>query len=612
MEKIFQFLKPGTNSIKNHHHIKAASVSFVVYMIILLVFSSTVLAEGGGRYLTKDAWSFGVQGDTQWTIAEDAANPNFVAGSILTQVNDAFIKHGVKLVIAMGDLSDRAKPGAMATRADYAKSLYDAGIGFFPMRGNHESYGWLFNYAPVEAEASAMLKMFPQTQKEMFGASNLSSPTILEGKENTELKGLSYSFDYGPNGGNVRFIILDTEDTKCETTKMTRNGTTNPYWAKECTNFPIPSQQDWISERVDINTRNTTHAIVLAHRAPLSQNHIDSPFVPNTIFGQKPYRLDHNLEEQNIFFESMDRNGVKLYLGAHDHIHHRSIIKGPDGKSQLQEIIAAGLSTKFYEPAPIPYPKKDRQGNITIDDQWYGQKERETPLSQEENNIGYYIYTVDGPRMTVDYYSDIKGNFQSSRDYPYGANNPDYPLGVTPELNFVKKETFGYSLNGKEFLVTHGESYAVVKDSYKKTSVTILDGKNNSTAMDGNKRRLTKTVETGWVKNPDPYILKSDILSLWGMDELGSNGQADTYVLSISYTPDKIRSISKTGIIATFVKGKWVNAVDENFGGTGKFIKGKYKQGYSLGTYGYDQITKTAWAVLNYNADFAIAIDVEK
>jgi hypothetical protein len=592
------------------HFIMKKLTCLFLLCIALFSFSTLAFAEGGGRYQSTDSWSFGVHGDTQWTIAEDAANPDFVAGSILTQVNDEFINHGVKLVIALGDMSDRAKPGAMKTRAEFTKPLYDAGIGFFPMRGNHEAFGWMFNNGTVEAEIGEMLENFPQTQKEMFGVSNLSSPTMLDGKENKDLAGLSYSFDYGLKGSNVRFVILDTEDTSCETTEMNINGTKNPYWPKACRNYPIPSQQEWVNGRLKKTDRNTTHAIVLSHRAPISQNHTDSPFNPNTIFGQKPYNSDHNPEAQNAFFESMEKNGVRLYLGAHDHIHHRSIITSPDGKAKLQEIIAAGLSTKFYEPSPIPFPGKDRDGNVTTPDQWYGQKEREISLSQEIKNIGYYIYTVDGPRLTVDYYSDSKGNFESNSNYPYGENNPDYPKGVTPKLQFNKKETFGYSLNGKEFLVAQGNSYTVVQDRFGKISARIIHGLNNSKSVDANNRALTKVIDTGWIKNPAPHKLISDCFSLWGMSDLGANGLTDTYVLSISFDREKRASNPDSMIyISTFVDGKWVNAVNENFGGNKKFIRGKYKSEYQLGTFGYDSKSKTAWAVLNYNADFAVAIE---
>ncbi len=63
---------------------------------------------------------------------------------------------------------------------------------------------------------------------------------------------------------------------------------------------------------------------------------------------------------------------------------------------------------------------------------------------------------MDGPRLSVDYYADSRGNFQSGKSFPFGENNPAYPGGVTPQFHFIKKENFGYSLNGKGFLVAQG------------------------------------------------------------------------------------------------------------------------------------------------------------
>jgi hypothetical protein len=99
-------------------------------IIIITCFTALVFAEGGGRYQSRDAWSFGVHGDTQWTIEEDASNPDFVSGAMIKQVNDEFIKHGVKLVIALGDLSDRAKPGAMGTRQNLQNNCMMQVLGF--------------------------------------------------------------------------------------------------------------------------------------------------------------------------------------------------------------------------------------------------------------------------------------------------------------------------------------------------------------------------------------------------------------------------------------------------------------------------------------------------
>jgi hypothetical protein len=57
--------------------------------------------------------------------------------------------------------------------------------------------------------------------------------------------------------------------------------------------------------------------------------------------------------------------------------------------------------------------------------------------------------------------------------------------------------------------------------------------------------------------------------------------------------------------------GRWVNAVDMNFGGIGTFVAGPYAPGYGLGAYGFDPSTHTAWAVINYNGDFAVARDIK-
>jgi len=37
-----------------------------------------------------------------------------------------------------------------------------------------------------------------------------------------------------------------------------------------------------------------------------------------------------------------------------------------------------------------------------------------------------------------------------------------------------------------------------------------------------------------------------------------------------------------------------------------RFVLGPWNSSYDLGTYGIDASTNTAWAVINYNADFAV------
>ena len=153
----------------------------------------TLLAVGAGE-ASALPFKFGVMSDTQWVDTgvpgnDTTHNPNTVAASIIKPLNQQFINAGVNFVIQVGDLVDVYSPTSMAYRASLAQPLYNAGIGFFPLRGNHER-----DYAAV----SDVKNNFPQMTGagNMFGATNYSA----QGPNS-----LSYSFDYN----NARFVLLD-------------------------------------------------------------------------------------------------------------------------------------------------------------------------------------------------------------------------------------------------------------------------------------------------------------------------------------------------------------------------------------------------------------------
>jgi len=452
------------------------------------------------------------------------------------------------------------------------------------MRGNHETYANPANSYGIPA----FLSNFPQTVgadiTKTFGAINFSSP-ILAGSFPDDLKGMSYSFDYGAPGNNARFVIIDD----WATINKRADAAGYPY------GYSIADQQSWISSRLDKNSRGAAHAFVFSHQNLMGENHQDTLFSGYS---------DANPGMQNAFYASLQNNNVMYYISGHDHIHQRSIINSPNGAYKVHELICASNSSKFYTP------------KSPTDANWKGHKRAETSLSQERYTVGYYIFTVDGPIVTVDYYSDDHGNWQSDANYPYGA---DLPLNITPTFNFVKKETWSYSLNGQEFLVPQGSPYTLVADSFESTNARILGGVNGSTATDYNLRPLTKAVNTGWIdvdswrskcyhwfrrNSSDPA---SDILNLTGMADLGSD-RTDIFSLSMTYSDlSSLYHRGGFGLATKDESGNWVNAVDMNFGGTKLFILGPWKSQYGLGTYGIDPSTKTAWAVINYNSDFAVA-----
>jgi hypothetical protein len=508
----------------------------------------------------------------------------------------------VKFVIQVGDLTENGNDADIMERATAAQPLIDAGIGFFPMRGNHETYA-----NPVNGFGIPQFhRSFPQTQSGIFIKNNgreyklgrnLSSPT-LEGSYPDDLKGMTYSFDYGKDGNNARFVIIDDWVTS---NKNVAPGNGYNY------GYSIGEQQGWLSNRLDKNTRGTEHAFVFSHQNLIGENHQDSLFQGYTY---------SNPDMQNAFFASLYNNDVKYYISGHDHIHQRSIIASPDGLSKVQEIIGASNSSKFYTPKSLTETKWIDPVTLV------NQKIRETSLSQERYTVGYYIYTVDGPCVTVDYYSDDHGNWLSDNNYPNGTSDPLHPNQVTPTFSFVKKETWGYCQNGKEFLVPQGATYATVEDSFEGTTARILDGTNNSTAQDYNLRPFTKAVNTGWVDvdnwcrkypprkwNPD-LDLASNILKLQGITDL-NNTHTDTYALSLTYDHHRLLPIQLgkglLGLVTRDEKGHWINAIDKNEGGIKKFVIGPYKSEYELGTYGIDMKTRSVWAVINHTGDFAAA-----
>ncbi|HEX2768352.1 MAG TPA: metallophosphoesterase, partial [Geobacteraceae bacterium] len=124
------------------------SSSFVTLwtLFFTLVFVGSALAQ---------TWKFGVMSDTQWIGTDDGKNPNSVSVDIIKAVNQEFINKGVKFVVQVGDLCDNGSvPAGEDTRAAFAQDLYNAGIGFFPFRGNHDS---------SVAAAAEFLRIYPQT-----------------------------------------------------------------------------------------------------------------------------------------------------------------------------------------------------------------------------------------------------------------------------------------------------------------------------------------------------------------------------------------------------------------------------------------------------------------
>jgi hypothetical protein len=589
--------------------------------------TSATTQSASTQSLTASAWKFGVMSDTQWTYppGDDNYNPNTAAVGIANQIQQQLINSGVNFVVHVGDLCDNANLSSSSspansnavagedTRALYAQSLYNAGIGFFPLRGNHDDAQ--SPLATGAAIAKEFARIYPQTQtgqhnttpSDILGSfasndqwvpvdaknnpyatktgsaftvgSNFSSP---DPWGDGGLKGLSYSFDFN----NVRCILLDQFVPSTGNANYLMEGTIG---GSPLTNGNT-GQQSWISAQLAARAAGS-HAFVFAHKGLLTCNHADNLFSPASGANATPA---YNPNAQNAFFKSLKSNNVAYYFNGHDHMNDRSIVTSPDGSSSVIQILAASNSSKFYPPqgsgtntTTIPIGKSV--------DTFYNSTPRRQVVSQELYTIGYYIVTVNGPVVNVDYYAaDV---------FPYYSSGSEMLVSTAQGLNFTKRESFGYSLNGKQFIVAQGKPYNVVQDSSSGgTAAKILGGVNGSKAQDACGLAYVKVVNTGWSSATSSTM--SDILWLWGINPLLENSSVDVYALSLG---------SATALNASYVictqdaYGNWTNAVNLNSGGTKNFVIGAWNSSYGLGTFGIDPSTNTAWAVLNYTGVFAIA-----
>jgi hypothetical protein len=519
---------------------------------------------------SSNAWAFGVLSDTQWKLT--AGGENTCATGIIDALNDQFIGHQCKFVIQVGDLADKEYVTIdgikyrtpLPTRAAHAQVLYDNGIGFFPVRGNHEA----------SATAAGEVKtLFPQTQGQganVAGATNFDSPVL--GVNGNALTGLSYSFDYN----NVRCVLID-QFTRFDNSNYT-TGTNNDN---------AVDQVSWITSRLSSHTGSDKHTFIFSHKNLIGQNHKDVLFGAN---------LTSNAAARDTFISACANNGVRYCLGGHDHMHHRSLVSTNDKSASVGQIICSSNSYKFYIPKA-------------------GDDGRETPVTQELFTVGYYIFTVDGPRVTVDFYSASHGS-------DYG----DIDMVDAPPFAFYLRERFGYSLNGEQYLVERGESYAGIESTYNGTKAKILSGTNGNTETDFLARQLQKTLCTGWA-DATTAGAASHVFSIWGMvDNLSLYSEAlpgllpaadestetDVYALAMTYDPKKVRPSDLVSgrfvVISKDDEENWVSAVDLNTGGAKTFVYGPWKATYGLGTYGVDPRTRTVWAVLNHEGDFALKL----
>ena len=349
--------------------------------------------------------------DTQWVTNTDVANnPGTVPVSVINQVNQQFINAGVKFVVQDGDLVDSFSAANEQVSASAAQPLYNAGIGFFPLRGNHDS--------PDSGTASLQVvqSLYPQ----MTGSGNAYGATNFVVNAATG----SYAFDYG----NTRFVMLD-QFTGAPTSSSDPLKGTN-----------IATQLGWLDTTLSTTANPdpaVTNSFVFGHKNLIGGNHVDN------LFGVNP---SSNPTVQDTFFSILAKNNVDAYISGHDHMMQLDRVTSPDGKNTLTQIISGSDSNKFYVPAGTA---PNTNGGKTNAEQ-YGRTEN--VIDQDLYEIGYWIFTVTGTEVDANYYAAVSGaTLQGS----------EYIMDVTPTaLDFHK--TYSFSFNDGTLAAPEPSTWAMM------------------------------------------------------------------------------------------------------------------------------------------------------
>lgn len=308
-------------------------VVFSVFLMGIVLFTMSSFAA--------DAWKFGVVPDTQWKPYDEENNS--VAIHIIDAVVAELVRQKVDLVLHVGDLTDHSSQAAFDTAARHFKPLEDAGIRFYPIRGNHDS-------KTLDA-VDQFRKAFPDLPGTP-GQPGTCPPLPY-------IEGLTYAFVHK----NVKFIMLDTFPVD--------DG------SDEGIAYKPGLYQPWIDRELEQDDHR--HAFVAAHKNLIGQSHKDNIFTSSKNSDKYP-------RMQNRFFASLQKHGVRYCFSGHDHMYYRSMITSPDGLSRVMQIICGSCCHKFYSPKE-PYSSRDE------------------PIVQDLGRVSFLVFTVDGENVSAECFS---------------------------------------------------------------------------------------------------------------------------------------------------------------------------------------------------------------
>ncbi|GHC11140.1 LamG-like jellyroll fold domain-containing protein [Cerasicoccus arenae] len=512
-----------------------------------------------------EALVFGVIPDTQ-------GSTNGVPVDEASAIAAQFIAHAPKFIIHVGDITDGNSSNGDTKfaqledlKALLVNPLAENGIGYYPVRGNHDSNAYQHTSSNVSAWAAAFPYLFS-------GDGAVIDPSDVPGGSESS-----------PNNSNFCYVYDAGHDTFFVAVDQWNGGAAENY-------------SNWVAEKfAEIRSTNpSAHIFGFSHSGLFASalHPAMSEFVSG---GSEPY------------IEAGKQYEIDGWFSGHNHIYDRSmaINLSDSNKPYMFNFTCGSASEKFY--ALSRSPVEDQHINCLIDS---------TTIAGRP--IAYLLVTINGPFVSVETYMspDTDGN---------GTFN-DWSVW----------DAYTYSRNGLQFTVASGENYndrnimdsAPEVEGFLGTSVRVIDGVNSdatthsygSTSF-GQYRNIT----TGWWKRDDWYAadgrdIVSDIVSLNGMRETPGRNRCDAYTLVLDYDDGAMSpAIEEALTIVAFLDedtgdadpGNWLNATKAILGtaATDPLLRAPLASD-PVGSWGVDVDSNQVWARLDYQGDFAIAMNI--
>ncbi|MDP0495220.1 MAG: LamG-like jellyroll fold domain-containing protein, partial [Verrucomicrobiota bacterium JB024] len=514
---------------------------------------------------SDEALVFGVipdtQGGTNGTPPDEAA-----------AIAQRFIGHAPAFIIHVGDVTD-GNSSSGDTKLSQLEDLKDLlvnplaehGIGFYPVRGNHDSNAYANTSSGVSAWAAAFPYLFE-------GEGAVIDPTDVPGGSPSS-----------PNTSNFCYVLDAGHDTFFVSVDQWNGGSSENY-----SNWVAAKFAEIRAEHPDAHIFGYSHSGLYAMASHPAMSEFVSGGADPYIAAGKQYQIDG-------------------WFSGHNHIYDRSMAVNlsDDNKPYMFDFTCGSASEKFYSLSRTP--AEDQHLNRLVDSN-----------TVTGRPIAYLLAQVNGPFVSVETYMspDTTGagtfNDWSVWDaYTYSRNGLQFTVAA------------GQNYNERNITDTAPE-----EDGFVGTTVSMIDGVNSDTTtftVGSTSFSPYRNITTGWWTRDQWYDagsrqIVSDIVSIHGMRNVSDRNRSDMYTLVMSYDAAAMSDLQQQHLsIVAFLdentadadEGEWIDAVQATLGtpASEPFMRAPAATD-ELGAWGIDVENGVVWARLDYQGDFAIASNV--